>query len=79
MIWCYSYCHHPVECEVQQGEIHEKKVPKEFGSCPFKSNHCIHYETIYECLNEKVREFNHSLQNKGFGKNTMLSHLHHLM
>lgn len=74
MIWCYSHSHHPVECEVQQGEIHEEKVPTELCNRPIESNHCIHYDTIYKCLNEKVREFDDNLQKrKGFCENIMMS------
>ena len=39
--------HHPIICEIEQCEVHEKQVPKVLCSCPFKGNHGIYYDTIY--------------------------------
>lgn len=41
MIRGHSDCHHPVEGEVEQCEVHEEQVPEELGGCPLKINHGI--------------------------------------
>lgn len=45
-----SHSHHTIEGEVHQGEEHEEEIPEELSSCPFKSNHCIDYNTIHHRL-----------------------------
>lgn len=36
VVWSDSRCHHAVEGEVQQREVHEEQVPQELGCCPLK-------------------------------------------
>lgn len=66
LIWGNSNGHHTIEGEVQEGEIHDEQVPKELGSCPFKSNHSIDNDTIGNRLHKDIRDFNENLQEKFF-------------
>lgn len=54
-------CHHPVEGEVEQGEVHKEEVPEELDEGPLESDHGIHDDAVDERLDKKVREFHHSL------------------
>ena len=65
---CYAFirsqanCHHTIEREVEQREVHEEQVPEELGSSPLKSNHGIDQHTIYQSLDKDVWQFNQNLQ-----------------
>jgi hypothetical protein len=41
--------------------LKEEEIPKEFGRCPFKTNHDIHYNPIYKTLYEYVWDLNSNL------------------
>jgi hypothetical protein len=36
MVWSDRRCHHSVESEVQQSEVHEEQKPQELHCCPLK-------------------------------------------
>lgn len=54
VIRCNCHSHHPIESEVQEGEVHEEEVPKELANCPIKSNHGVYYNSIYDGLDKNV-------------------------
>ena len=57
--------HHAVECEVEEGEVHEEEVPEELGRRPFEPDHRVHYDPVYGGLGQGVWEFNGNLQRMG--------------
>lgn len=62
-VWCHGDSHHPIECEVHEGEEHEEHVPKELLKCPVKANQAVDDEAIHNCLEEDVRDLNKNLLN----------------
>lgn len=64
MVRCNCDCHHPIESEVEESEIHEEEVPKELAKSPIKSNHGVYYNSIYDGLDENVWKLNDNLQKK---------------
>ena len=64
LIWGHCCGHHAIECEVEEGEVHEEQVPQNFSHSPLKSNHCINYNAIDHSLQENIWELNHNLQYK---------------
>ena len=55
VVWCNCDGHHPVECEVQEGEVHEEEVPQELSNRPLESDHGVYYKSIHNSLDKDVR------------------------
>jgi hypothetical protein len=61
MIWRYSSCHHPIEGEVQHGEIHKVYVPNKFEDCPLKRSQGVENCAVDNCLCKHIGELNDNL------------------
>lgn len=46
----YGHCHHPIQSEIQQGEVCEENVPEELNHGPLEPDHSIHYDAVYKRL-----------------------------
>ncbi|RWV95573.1 hypothetical protein GW17_00041790 [Ensete ventricosum] len=57
-----THRHHPVECEVEESEVHEEEVPKELCDSPLESNHRVDDHTIYDALNQNVWKLDRHLR-----------------
>lgn len=51
-----------MEGEVQEGEAHEEEIQKEFADRPLKSDHCVHYNSVDDSLDQRVWNLNDGLQ-----------------
>lgn len=57
--------HHAVECEVEEGEVHEEEVPEELGGRPLEPDHRVHYDPVHGGLNQRIRELDDDLKRTG--------------
>lgn len=48
VIWSNSDAEHPIECEVEECEVHEEYVPTELCRSPFEVDHGVHYNSVYQ-------------------------------
>lgn len=56
-----AHSHHSIKSEVKECEVHEEQIPEEFSNSPLESDHGINYYTIYQSLDENIRNFNCNL------------------
>lgn len=53
--------HHPVVCEVEEGEEWDEEEPKELHHGPFETHHCVCNQRIISSLDQHKRYFTHHL------------------